>query len=205
MKRNNTCIRLCFYISGLILFSFGISVTIYANIGVSSWDAVSVGLNKLYGCSIGTWMNLISICQIIAGGILCKERIRFETFLTSLGLGFLVDGFNLMLCHIPFTPVISSEVTYAIGMLLIAIGCGTYLCAGWLPTAIDYFMLSIRKRYSLNIANAMLLCECSGLLIALLCKGPIGYGTVAATFLYGPLIHLSNTNAKKLFKKLTLL
>ena len=100
MKRKNTCIRLCFYISGLILFSFGISVTIYANIGVSSWDAVSVGLNKLYGCSIGTWMNLISICQIIAGGILCKERIRFETFLTSLGLGFLVDGFNLMLCHI---------------------------------------------------------------------------------------------------------
>ena len=73
MKRKNTCIRLCFYISGLILFSFGISVTIYANIGVSSWDAVSVGLNKLYGCSIGTWMNLISICQIIAGGILGYE------------------------------------------------------------------------------------------------------------------------------------
>lgn len=49
MKSRNTLLRVSFYVIGLLLFSLGITLTIYADIGVSSWDAVSIGLYDRFG------------------------------------------------------------------------------------------------------------------------------------------------------------
>lgn len=204
MERRNTCIRLSFYIIGLLLFSSGISLTIQADIGVSSWDAVSVGLYRRCGFSIGVWMSLISFTQIVIGSVLNKERVRAEALLISICMGALVDGSAYVLHDIPSSIWCCPAITYACGVLLISIGCGTYLASNYLPAAIDYFMLSIKRRCSFSIAGAMLVCEFIGLLFALICRGPVGYGTLIATFLYGPMIDLAHAKAEKLYKRITI-
>ena len=203
MKSRNTLLRVSFYVIGLLLFSLGITLTIYADIGVSSWDAVSIGLYDRFGFSIGTWMTMISISQIILGSLLNKERIHLESFLISIAMGTMVDGFTYGLSYISALFTGHSAIVYACGVAVIAIGCGTYLTANYLPAAIDYFMLSIKRRYSFSISVSMLLCEGIGLIFAFLFKGPVGYGTVIATLLYGPLIDLAHVSTTKLYKRLS--
>ena len=119
-----------------------------------------------------------------------------ESFLISIAMGTMVDGFTYGLSYISALFTGHSAIVYACGVAVIAIGCGTYLTANYLPAAIDYFMLSIKRRYSFSISVSMLLCE-------FLFKGPVGYGTVIATLLYGPLIDLAHVSATKLYKRLS--
>ena len=54
-------IRIAFFLIGLILISFGISVSIVSNFGVGGWDAFNIGLKNHFGFTIGTWMNEMCI------------------------------------------------------------------------------------------------------------------------------------------------
>lgn len=204
MTHQNTIVRIYFYSIGLILFAFGISLTISANIGISPWDAVSVGLYETYGFSIGTWLNLIYACLILTGAWLSSERPRIDIALVSLSMGMMIDAFYSLIQHALLFITAAPIILYAFGLLFIAIGCGTYLVSDYSPTAIDYVMLCMQKRFSINITKAMMVCQVIGLICAFLCQGPIGYGTFIATLLYGPLIGMGHIVARRLYRNITL-
>ena len=60
IKNKEKIIRIIFFIFGLILLSFGISLIIKSEFGTSAWDAVSVGLFKHFNLSVGIWMNIVA-------------------------------------------------------------------------------------------------------------------------------------------------
>ena len=73
-------------IVGLIIFSFGVHCTIFANIGLAPWDCLAMGLSYHIPLNYGMTVTLISLI-IIGLDLLMKERIGFGTILDALVVG----------------------------------------------------------------------------------------------------------------------
>ncbi|MBR6987063.1 MAG: hypothetical protein IKH82_03230, partial [Clostridiales bacterium] len=52
-------------ISGLIVFSFGVHLTIYANIGLAPWDCLGMGIANHTPLNYGMSMTLIAVTVLI--------------------------------------------------------------------------------------------------------------------------------------------
>jgi len=50
----------CFYVSGIIIMTFGIALTIRSLMGTSPFDALLVGLFQTFGLTIGRWEIVVS-------------------------------------------------------------------------------------------------------------------------------------------------
>lgn len=200
VKKKVFLLRTCFFIIGLMLFSLGISLTIIADIGISPWDATSVGLYDRFHLTIGTWMNLQSLLLIAMGAMIKRERPKIECMITSFVMSMFVDLFMLCFADIIVHGWMQQAMTYALGVLIISAGCGTYLVAKFSPCPIDYFMMAIKDGCHTSIAKAMTICEGTGFLFALLVQGPIGIGTLLSIFIYGPLIQFFNQRSGQLYQ-----
>src|SRR5699024_542574 len=86
---------------GLMVFSYGISVTVKVNyLGLHPWDVLAIAFFENIGFTIGTWSVLIGCFLIIVSYILDKSYIRIGTFLNALIIGSLID-FYLWLDFLP--------------------------------------------------------------------------------------------------------
>ena len=180
-KSHKLFFRIMFFVIGLMLFAFGIAVTIIADFGVSAWDAVSVGL-------LGGWLR--------------HERPKLSCMITSFVMSGFVDFFVWLMNGVSISPWIGKLTLFLVGVIIISIGCGTYLVGNFAPCPIDYFMVALRDKFQTNIRTAMTLCEGSGFILAFLVSGPIGLGTLLSVFIYGPLIQYFHQHAKELHQSL---
>ena len=192
-------LRLIFFFSGLLLISFGISVSIISNFGVGSWDAVNIGLKNHFGFTIGTWMNIVAACFILMGGYLRKERPQFETFITSIFIGICIDLWMMVMKPIQIDDPTFRFLIFMSSIVIISIGAGTYLVTELPPVPIDYFMLSVRKRFNLSITKAKIGSESLGLVLGLITGGPIGLGTFIMIGSFGPSIDYCHRIAQRYY------
>ena len=72
--------------SGLLVFSFGVHLTIFANIGPAPWDCLGMGIAKYTLLNYGASMTAMAV--IIPGiDLLLKERIGNGTVVSTFGAG----------------------------------------------------------------------------------------------------------------------
>lgn len=84
---------------GLVIYSFGVYLTIYANIGLAPWDCLAVGISRHTPLSYGGAMAAVSLAAIVIQ-LLLHERIGIATVLDAVITGnltqlFLSDSANL--------------------------------------------------------------------------------------------------------------
>lgn len=77
---------------GLVIYSFGVYLTIYANIGLAPWDCLGMGIAKHTPLNYGSSMVLIGVCAIVIQ-IILRERIGFATLFDALITGRLTQFF----------------------------------------------------------------------------------------------------------------
>ena len=66
--------RCLFFLTGILLLSLGITLTIKGQIfGVGSWDVLHIGLAKTLGLTIGTWSILIGLAIIAFDIVMTKS------------------------------------------------------------------------------------------------------------------------------------
>ena len=70
-------------VCGLLVFSFGVHLTIYANIGLSPWDCLGMGIARHTPLNYGLAMTVSSVI-ILGIDFLLKERIGFGTIIDAL-------------------------------------------------------------------------------------------------------------------------
>ncbi len=75
---------------GLVAYSFGVYLTISANIGLAPWDCLGMGIAKHTPLNYGGSMVLIGVCAIVIELIL-RERIGFATLFDALITGRLTQ------------------------------------------------------------------------------------------------------------------
>ena len=78
---------------GLLVFAFGVHLTIKANIGLAPWDCLGMGIAKHTPLNYGLAMTAMAV-TILAIDLLLKERIGYGTVIDALLTGNFVQMFN---------------------------------------------------------------------------------------------------------------
>ncbi|PKG23041.1 YczE/YyaS/YitT family protein [Niallia nealsonii] len=197
--------RSLFYIVGLLILSFGATLTIKANLGAGPWDALNVGLSQLIGLTIGSWIIIIGICLIFINASLMKKKPELLSLFTVFILGFFVDFWMAhLLHHFNYFYFMNQLILLMVGLVVVGLGIALYLQASFPLNPIDHFMVSIQKKFGLNIMAAKLVGEVLALVFALLVNGPIGVGTVIIAFGIGPAIQFFHPYCNGIMNKLSI-
>ncbi|UOK58491.1 membrane protein [Bacillus sp. OVS6] len=125
--------RLGFFVIGLFVLAFGVTLTIKANLGAGAWDALNVGLTDQIGLTVGSWIFIVGIIIILLNAVLMREAPKVLGVFTILLIGFFVDFWMLSIFQdIIIQNLFFKAVILFLGILLIAIGVSIYLQTSFL-------------------------------------------------------------------------
>ena len=175
---------------GLLVFAFGVHLTIYANIGLAPWDCLGMGVSYHTPLNYGLSMTTIAVL-ILPIDLALRERIGFGTIIDALLTGNFVQMFNDLnplpenrSVWLGIVIMLSGFVFMALGMLIYmkaAQGCGPR----------DSLLVGLGKRMPrLPIGVVEIILWAAVVLIGWLLGGPVGIGTLISTFGAGAVMQL---------------
>ena len=178
---------------GLVIYSFGVYLTIYANIGLAPWDCLGMGIAKHTPLNYGSSMVLIGVCAIVIQLIL-RERIGFATLFDALLTGNIVQ-FLTDISPYPENHSLRLGIVFMLfGFLFIALGMYVYMSAECGCGPKDGLLVAIGKRMpKIPIGIVEILLWSVVTLIGWMLGGTVGIGTVISTFGAGAVMHLFYT------------
>lgn len=196
-------IRWSFYIMGLILFSFGISLTIKVqHLGIHPWDVLNVAFYNNIGLTIGSWAIIFSVLLIAVSWVLDKSYIKLGTFLNAILIGVFVDFF-LWIDFLPTASFTWTDILVILaGIVSMGFGGGMYNAAGVGSGPRDGFMLSIADKLQAPIGRIRIITESVVLVIGFLLGGPVFLFTIIFTFIQSPLFQYSYLKLSNLIRRL---
>lgn len=175
---------------GLLIFAFGVHLTIYANIGLAPWDCLGMGIAKHTPLNYGLSMTLVAVTVLIID-ILLKERIGFGTVIDALLTGNFVQMFNSLN---PFPENHSLWIGIAVmltGFLFMAVGMWIYMLCEQCCGPRDSLLVGLGKRMpKIPIGIVEILLWAVVLLFGWLLGGSVGIGTLISTFGAGAVMQL---------------
>ncbi len=175
----------------LFVNGFGIYLTIRANIGVSPWDVLNMGVAKTFGILFGTASVIISYA-ILTIDVLLKEPIGLAMFIDAVVVGKSVDFFNWL----DIVPTCDSAKTgiplMFVGLFIIAYTQFTYMNASLGCGPRDTLLVGLSKRAKKIPIGAVSIALLSlATFIGWLLGGSVGIGTLICTFCAGPIMQFA--------------
>lgn len=180
--------RLLQLVVGLALYGVALALMVRASIGVAPWDVLTLGIVKQTGLAYG-WVILGTSLVVLLFWIPLRQRPRFGTVANTLMIGPAAD---LALRALPTQTVWWAQgLTFALGLLLLAVASGLYIGADFGPGPRDGLMLGLHARLGWRVGVARTSIEVTVLAIGWLLGGQVGIGTAAEALLIGPLVALT--------------
>ena len=179
--------RVIFLLWGLLLFGFGIVMTIKSNLGTAPWDVLHLGIINYISLTIGQVSQLTGIAVIIISWFLGMKP-GWGTIANMYFIGLFIDIFmdwNV----IPIPKDWYSQLAMLLGGILV-IGWASffYLSAAFGAGPRDSFMVGSIRKTGWPVWKVRTIIETSVALIGYFLGGPIGIGTVIIAFTLGPSI-----------------
>ena len=165
-------------ILGLFIFSFGVHITIFANIGLAPWDCLGMGVSYHTPMNYGMSMTVIAIV-IVGIDLLLKERIGFGTIFDALLVGNMIQMFN-DLNPLPLNEGLLKGIPIMfIGFVFMAIGQWLYMSGAQCCGPRDMLLVGLGKRLpKVPIGVVEVLLWTVVVLVSWLLGGPVGIGTL---------------------------
>ncbi|MBR7881219.1 MULTISPECIES: YczE/YyaS/YitT family protein [Bacillus amyloliquefaciens group] len=179
-----------FYVLGIMILTFGISVTIQSDLGTSPFDALIVGLSVHAGLTVGSWEIIIVFLLICCNSMLKRQRPEFTGMITAFITGIGIDMW-LFFLHRIITPEpwYGKAGCFAIGLVVIGIGTATYLHTNFAPIPVDRLTLIVRELTGRSIFFSRTVIYFIFFILAVMLKGPVGIGTLLTVCLGGVILH----------------
>ena len=169
-------------VAGLLVFAFGVHLTIFANIGLAPWDCLGMGIARHTPLNYGVSMMLMSLV-ILGIDLLLREKIGFGTIIDALLTGNFVQLFNDLNPFPENRNVWLGIVCMLIGFVFMAVGMWMYMKAGQCCGPRDSLLVGLGKRMpKLPIGLVEIILWAVVLLAGWLLGGPVGIGTLISTF-----------------------
>lgn len=167
--------------AGLLVFAFGVHLTIYANIGLAPWDCLGMGISYHTPLNYGISMTLVAVL-VLGVDLLLKERIGYGTVIDALLTGNFVQMFNDLNFLHENTSLWLGVIVMLVGFVFMALGMYVYMKAGQCCGPRDALLVGVGKRFPKipigYVQNGMWAVV---LLAGWLLGGPVGIGTVLST------------------------
>ncbi|WUL71944.1 hypothetical protein OG943_19500 [Amycolatopsis sp. NBC_00345] len=170
---------------GLVLYGVSDAMVVVSGLGVEPWDALSQGLSRTVGLTIGIWTNLIGAAVLLLW-IPLRQKPGLGTLCNVLIVGTSMDV-TLALVAGPDALWLRWTLLIA-GIVLNGFATGCYLGAQAGPGPRDGLMTGLASRGHRLWAVRWGI-ELTVLAIGFLLSATIGIGTLLYAFGIGPLVN----------------
>tara|TARA_B100000676_G_C17807583_1_gene695651 strand:- start:106 stop:780 length:675 start_codon:yes stop_codon:yes gene_type:complete len=168
-------ITIFYLIIGLILFGIGEGLLITANIGVSPWFVLHQGLSFKTGYTIGLTTFIVSVIILILW-IPLKEKPGIGTILNAILISIVID---ISLFILPYPKnFLFQLIQVIIGILIIGVGSGYYLCSSLGAGPRDGLQLALARQTNQSLVLVRTILEVSAVLLGFILGGIVGIGTL---------------------------
>lgn len=175
---------------GLIVFAFGVHLTIFAGIGLAPWDCLGMGIAKHTPFNYGISMTIMAVTILLIDCLL-KEKIGYGTIIDALLTGNFVQAFNTLNPFGDNKNLLFGIVIMLTGFVFMAIGMWIYMSAEQCCGPRDALLVGLGKRMpKIPIGIVEVLLWAVVLLAGYLLGGPVGIGTLISTFGAGLVMQL---------------
>lgn len=175
---------------GLLVFSFGVHLTIFANIGLAPWDCLGMGIAANTPLNYGLAMTTTSVL-ILCIDLLLRERIGYGTIIDALLTGNFVQFFN-DLNPLPANDSLPLGIALMlVGFAFMAVGMWIYMSAGQCCGPRDALLVGLGKRLpQVPIGAVQIVLWSAVTAVGWLLGGPVGIGTLISAFGAGTVMQL---------------
>ena len=175
---------------GLLVFAFGVHLTIFANIGLAPWDCLGMGISYHTPLNYGLSMTVMAVIILLID-LALHERIGYGTIIDALLTGNFVQMYN-DLNPLPLNGNLwLGIVLMLVGFVFMALGMWIYMKAAHGCGPRDALLVGLGKRLpKLPIGVVEILLWGVVTLAGWLLGGPVGVGTLLATFGAGAVMQL---------------
>src|SRR5699024_6190785 len=142
-----------FYLTGLVILTLGIALTIQSTMGASPFDALLVGLHRTFGLTVGSFEIIVGLTMVLGNALAERKRPEFFALITSLVTGIGIDSCLFVLGDI-VNPVMwyGEWAALLLGTILMALGVAFYLQSKIAPNPLDRSMLVISSLTGWNVS-----------------------------------------------------
>jgi len=175
---------------GLLVFSFGVHLTIFANIGVAPWDCLGMGIAAHTPLNYGLAMTCTSVV-ILFIDLAMRERIGYGTIIDALLTGNFVQFFN-DLNPLPLNDNLwAGIILMLVGFVFMAVGMWIYMRAAQGCGPRDALLVGLGKRFpKVPIGVVQIVLWVAVTAVGWLLGGPVGVGTLLSAFGAGAVTQL---------------
>lgn len=184
-----------------LVSAIGISLTIKANVGVSSFNSLNVSVANLFSIQIGTVTTLLNVSFLLASIILDKER-KFSNYLLMLvAVMSFGEVINVVYYHLFSQFTINSYIVnllvFLLGVFIAGFGTGQVLRLSLLKFPIESFCQLLTEKTSHKFSTYRygvdIVCVSLSLILSLSFSLPVVVreGTIISLFLLSGVINWS--------------
>jgi len=175
---------------GLILYAFGVAITIKADIGYAPWDVFHAGLAIQTGLTFGM-ASIAAGIVILVFVTLFKEKLGLGTILSMLVTGLLID-LIFMLDMIPLASgILVGIIMLVAGLFIISAGSYFYIKSAFGAGPRDNLMVLLTRKTKLPIGVCRGMVEITVTLIGWAIGGMAGIGTIISGVAIGFCIQIT--------------
>lgn len=170
---------------GLLIMSFGIVLTIKADLGCAPWDVLHIGLYRKFGLTIGTWSMIVGVAVLTASALLLKQFPRIGAFLNMIFVGIFIDLYMMIpYLRTPHT-LIGKLVMLLVGIVITGYGMGIYISANIGAGPRDSLMLALTELTGWKVQYIRIAMEGLVLFFGWVLGGPVSIGTLIFCVMIG--------------------
>ena len=171
-------------LTGLVLFGLALALLVHADLGLDPWTVFSSGVSQHLGLTLGQ-VTVASSVAVLLLWIPLRQRPGLGTVANALVVGPVLDV-GVALLPSPHQLVVR-VVFLVLGLVLVALGTGLYVGAGWGPGPRDGLMTGlVQLGAPLYLARTMI--EGTVLVVGWLLGGAVGVATVVFALAVGPMV-----------------
>lgn len=194
--------KILFYVIGISIACLGVTCILKSNAGAGPQDVVLMVLAEKSGFTFGTWVIISQGLFLLFNSILLQKRPEFESVLTMVFWGLIVD-FWMEFVFFDLEFLLISPLLrwgcFLLGVLLIGIGVGIYLTPNLPRMPYDGMMVALCERFQLSLMVSRTILEITFIIIGVLIGGNIGVGTVVLVLCIGTIIQFFNNISRKIY------
>jgi len=168
---------------GLLVMALGIVATIRADMGVSPWDVLHIGLTYHLPISFGVSSQLVGLGVLIFACWLAKRIPTIGCMINIVMVGMYCDWL------FPYIPAPQEWLwripEFAVGVVLCGYGAGMYISSRLGAGPRDWLMLGLSQKTGLQVRWVRTILEVTALLIGIVLGGPFAAGTILFSLTIG--------------------
>ena len=207
MNKLSKILRVLTYLTSLVIISFGIRLILNTGLGVGAFDVLVFGTNKKFGLSCGQSQAVLSSIALTIYSIWNRKFPPILAFMTNYLIGWCVDNVSICLSNVKGINLWHDYALLAdysilfVGIIVLSLGVNFLLLSKIGIVSHDLIVLTLMEKFKWTIRRAKSVVEIVVAILGALLGGPVGIGTVAVTFLLGPLLEVERKISFKIIKK----